>query len=269
MIREKNYKGVRASCIALILYKTIFASGFAVEPADQSKLRQILEIVMAGETGCGAFSFAEVVFEATGHNILPADSPSAKPHVKQLAGALDAVVRDFNTAKENPLKGRRINEGSAWFENALLEKIRALPGWKADFSPTTDGRQQRSGYPDLRAVAPDGSVFYIDPKLHRADSRESSFRTFYYEPKRGTSKINDDAVHLLAGIAHNGAEGEAFRIVRWDLLDLSKLRVGLKAEFQASNRDIYREESILYSSTQKSTLPQKEGLFRRKNHLKE
>jgi hypothetical protein len=34
-------------------------------------------------------------------------------------------------------------------------------------------------------------------------------------------------------------------------VDVSKIKVRLKAEFQASNRDLYREESVVLQSTPK------------------
>ena len=79
---------------------------------------------------------------------------------------------------------------------------------------------------------------YLDPKLVEAKSLDSTLRTFYYELKHETLKINDDAIHLLCGIEHDGNEG-AWTFTRFHLIDLSKLRVRLKAEFQASNADIY------------------------------
>ena len=39
-----------------------------------------------------------------------------------------------------------------------------------------------------------------------------------------------------------------WKFVRWDLVDLSRFTVKLKAEFQGSNRDIYRPEAIVGSS---------------------
>ena len=52
-------------------------------------------------------------------------------------------------------------------------------------------------------------------------------------------KITDDAVHLLVGIEHDGKEG-LWTFTGWRLVDLFKLRVRLKAEFQASNAGLYR-----------------------------
>jgi hypothetical protein len=112
-------------------------------------------------------------------------------------------------------------------------------------------------------------VFYLDPKLYAAGSRESSFRTFYFEPKKATNKVHDDAVHFIVGFQHESRNAAAslsrggsdsntaterrdynpmWRFTRWDLVDLSRFEVKLKAEFQGSNRDMYRPEAIVASS---------------------
>jgi hypothetical protein len=72
----------------------------------------------------------------------------------------------------------------------------------------------------------------------------SSLRTFYFEPKDTTLKITEDASHLLLGIEHDGKDGE-WKFLGYQLVDLSGLKVRLKAEFQASNRDLYKEPSVL------------------------
>jgi hypothetical protein len=99
----------------------------------------------------------------------------------------------------------------------------------------------------------------LDPKLYAAGSRDSSFRTFYFEPKIATNKVRDDAAHFIAGFEHQpspgyGAAGEPrekgghWKFTRWDLVDLAQCKVKLKAEFQGSNRDICRPEAVVASS---------------------
>ena len=91
-------------------------------------------------------------------------------------------------------------------------------------------------------------VFYLDPKLYAAGGRESSFRTFYFEPKKSTNKVLDDAVHLVAGFEHAPRENGRWKFTRWDLVDLAHFQVKLKAEFQGSNRDLYRPKAIVARS---------------------
>jgi hypothetical protein len=61
-------------------------------------------------------------------------------------------------------------------------------------------------------------------------------------------------VHFVVGFEHApretgaGSPNARWRFIRWDLVDLSRFTVKLKAEFQASNRDMYRQEAIVASS---------------------
>jgi hypothetical protein len=90
------------------------------------------------------------------------------------------------------------------------------------------------------------SAFLSRSKLYVAGSRDSSFRAFYFEPKVATNKVRDDAVHLVVGFEHQPREKDgAWKFTRWDLVDLAQFKVRLKAEFQGSNRDMYRPEAIV------------------------
>jgi hypothetical protein len=158
---------------------------------------------------------------------------------------------------------------SSHFEDNLRELLNATPGLRCDLPLTNEGKVQRSGYPDLRIIDVESKrIFYLDPKLYAAGSRDSSFRTFYFEPKKATNKVRDDAVHFVVGFQHESRNAAAplsrdasdsptvtqrhgyspvWRFTRWDLVDLSRFEVKLKAEFQGSNRDIYRPEAIVAS----------------------
>ena len=120
---------------------------------------------------------------------------------------------------------------------------------------TAEGKLQHSGYPDLRITDLESKhVFYLDPKPYAAGSRDSSFRTFYFEPKKSANKMRDDAVHFVVGFEHaprktaSGSPNATWKFTRWDLVDLSRFTVKLKAEFQGSNSDMYRPEAIVASS---------------------
>jgi hypothetical protein len=60
--------------------------------------------------------------------------------------------------------------------------------------------------------------------------------------------VHADAVHLIAGFEHEARADGRWRFTRWDLVDLSRFRVKLKAEFQGSNHDMYRPEAIVATS---------------------
>jgi hypothetical protein len=199
--------------------------------------------------------FSEVIFDSTGKRVLGFDgnNPADQRVAKAISAACEETIKRLN-AHDSAISRDggidRINEVSSHFEDALRELLNATPGLRCDFPRTAEGKVQRSGYPDLRIVDEESQrVFYLDPKLYAAGSRDSSFRAFYFEPKQATNKVRDDAVHFVVGFEHEPRDkSSAWRFTRWDLVDLSHFEVRLKAEFQGSNRDLYRPEAIVATS---------------------
>ena len=195
--------------------------------------------------------FAEVIFDSTGRKVLALNPGNEvdKRVLQRVAVVLDEVVRQVNNDDSAVHNVARINEVSSHFEDLLRKLLSDAPGLSCDFPRTAQGHVQRSGYPDLRVVDTETQrVYYLDPKLYAAGSRESSFRTFYFEPKKSTNKVLDDAVHLVAGFEHEPRKDGRWRFTRWDLIDLAHFRVKLKAEFQGTNRDLYRPDAIVATS---------------------
>jgi len=219
--------------------------------------------------------FSELIFDTNGRKVLPFERNNAVDQrvAKAIRAACDETMKRLNAPDSAIQNVGRINEVSSHFEDTLRELLNTTPGLQCDFPPTVEGKLQRSGYPDLRITdLKSKRVFYLDPKLYAVGSRDSSFRTFYFEPKKSTNKVRDDAVHFVVGFEHSprgttsgssnedgsasalgrrsSAEGAKtiWKFTRWDLVDLSRFTVKLKAEFQGSNRDMYRPEAIVASS---------------------
>jgi len=221
-------------------------------PLTKSPVDQLIPWLLDENKQLRGIPFGEVVFDTTGQHVLPVDRTSEIDQrvIKQISAILDEVMKKMN-APTSPIQNvGRINEVSSYFEDSLRELLSRTAGLSCDFPRTADGKIQRSGYPDLRVVdVASKRIYYLDPKLYAVGSRSSSFRAFYFEPKIATNKVRDDAVHLVVGFEHElGKEGR-WHFTRWDLVDLAQFKVKLKAEFQGSNRDMYRPEAIVASST--------------------
>jgi hypothetical protein len=206
---------------------------------------QLVRSLLAENLSSRSFSFASIAEATSGKKVIPLDqSESHQRVVAAIHAALSEILPELSRPATPIQSLSRINEASRFFEDALLEKLNATPGLRCDIPPTKAGNHQRAGYPDLRITdTASGTIFYLDPKLVAADSTDSTFRSFYFEPKDETLKITDDAVHLLVGIEHNGRPGQ-WQFTGWRLLDVSRLKVRLKAEFQASNVDLYHETEL-------------------------
>ncbi len=243
------------SCIALCAALGLPpATDWAKEPTAATPsppVDQLIPWLLQEDSQLRGLPFSEVIFDATGKKVIAIDpgNETDKRVIKQISGVLDEVVRQINAPESAVQKIPRINEVSSHFEDLLRELLNATPGLSCDFPRTADGHVQRSGYPDLRIVDQETKrVYYLDPKLYASGSRESSFRTFYFEPKKSTNKVLDDAVHLVAGFEHAPRENGHWKFTRWDLVDLAHFQVKLKAEFQGSNRDLYRPEAVVATS---------------------
>lgn len=223
-----------------------------VVAAPAADLQPLVGALMESEQKLSDVPFADVVRAATGRQVLPLHPTNAVDAelLAKMGRAMDAVLRRMNAPENAAQQKRRINEVSALFESAMKDALNAVAGFECDYPRLASGTRQRAGYPDLRLVdRKSGRVVYLDPKLFERGSRASSLRTFYYEPKRETNKILEDAHHVIVGFEHDGKEDGSWKFLGWELVDLSGFSVKLKAEFQASNRDLYQPGAVLRRST--------------------
>ena len=231
--------------IAIAQAAILMASAQAETPGqtdDHAFIRQLLAEGLDQRT----FPFATVITAASGKQVLPFDlqNPAHQRVHKALDSSLRSAIATLNLPDSPVRKLRRINEASRFFEDELLALLNKSTGIRCEFPKNHDGQAQRSGYPDLRITdEASGTIFYLDPKLVEKNSHESSFRSFYYEPRHRTGKILDDAVHLLVGIEHDGKSGQ-WNFSGWRLVDLSTVTLRLKAEFQTSNAELYKNSAL-------------------------
>lgn len=223
----------------------------AGEEATNGEVSRFVDWLLEDEERFESVAFADVVRAVSGRKVIPVDpsDPVDAEFLETVAGALDRVEAAV-AAADHPIHGvGRVNEISGRLEKILLAELEAADGFSAELPKTADGRTLRTGYPDIRLAKDSvGRVFYLDPKVFRAGTETSGFRTFYFEPKGATNKILEDASHVIVGIPHSGKRAGRWRLDGWKLVDLADFRVRLKAEFQASNRDLYREAAVVRES---------------------
>jgi hypothetical protein len=223
--------------------------------SKEAEAGQLILWLLDEDRDLNGIPFADIIHATSGKRIIPLNRTNAADRalLAKIGTAMDRVLARMNATNSPAQKERRINEVSRHFEEAMRQELDAVAGFKCAWPVTAAGAAQRSGYPDLRLVdEASGRVVYLDPKLFEAKSRGSSLRTFYFTPRKETNKVLDDAHHLIVGIAHDGGGQNERGFVRWELVDLARFRVRLKAEFQASNRDLYQEEAVVGRSAEKN-----------------
>ncbi len=235
---------------ARLLITLLLVGAVALADDKPSAAQQLIPWLLEEGSALKGIPFPDVIAATSGKRVLPIDRADKETQriLAEIGHALDGVLAAMNVPDSPARSAKRVNEMSSHFEKALREKLNARPGFACDFPKTAEGRTQRSGYPDLRLVdKATGRVLYLDPKLFAAASKASSLRTFYFEPKWATNKVNDDAHHLIVGISHEKADVSGMQFTRWELIDLANFRVKLKAEFEGSNADLYKPEAVVGS----------------------
>tara|TARA_R110002096_G_scaffold122929_8_gene266136 strand:- start:2415 stop:3146 length:732 start_codon:yes stop_codon:yes gene_type:complete len=240
-----DVRSVRHWWIAWSIWAGLLAVGFGQGNGD---LESVIEKVLEHSSSVDV-PFREVIEAVTGKQVLQVDPDEEvdREILEAITTAIRGAISELNLASSPARKESRINEVSRHFETSLQKRLDELSGFSCETPKTREGKTQASGYPDLRIVhLSSGRVVYLDPKLLNRGSVNSSLRTFYYTPRTTTSKVVEDAHHLLVGIEHDGNVGQ-WQFTGWKLVDLYDFKVRLKAEYQASNKDLYQEGLILES----------------------
>lgn len=228
-------------CIAFLLGGSLVLLVMRSQPSAPSTDDELVKSLLGENLSKRSFAFPTIASACSGQEVIPLDAqnPAHQRVTTALHQVLAATLAELNLPASPVRSLRRINEASRFFEDGIHSRLNAMPGIVCEVPTTRAGEHQRSGYPDLKITdQASHTIFYLDPKLVEQGSAESTFRSFYFEPKNETLKITDAAIHLLVGIEHDGADG-VWNFTGWRLIDLSTLRVRLKAEFQASNAELY------------------------------
>jgi hypothetical protein len=176
--------------------------------------------------------FSYVIEMTTGHKVIQL-SEEDKEVVNEVFEAARAVLEE---AKEEDYNEMRPNEISLRLEDKLRSKLKGvIPENKV------------AGYPNIM-LEREGKVYYIEVKLAEVGQLNSSFRAFYYEPVE-FAKVTKDARHIMVGFIHRAKSVIGFKIV-----DLSKIKVSLKNEFNTNNKELYKSEAVIKSYPEGVTL---------------
>lgn len=193
--------------------------------------------------------FSVVIKSLTGCEVLPFDAQD-----EGNAAFLQKLERAAHSAgveaHRRGIRTNRPNEAGNRIEPYVLEAL-SDQGLPAERPRAKSGKRKAAGYPDLELKDPSGKVAYLDCKTYAAKSRGQTFRTFYLSPS-DDPKITTDAFHLLLSFEleeMTDAGQRVFVPVSWHLYTLHRLRLQLKYEFNANNRELYIPEALLAEGT--------------------
>lgn len=188
--------------------------------------------------GANDVFFRDVVEASTKCKILPVD-PKLNEKLLIIKKTFRDNLKEISSNVEKNYTGRA-NELSNYMECVVFKQLENIPDFRVAKPSISIGRKQTAGYPDLLVTA-NALNFYLEVKTFQLKTADSSLRTFYYKPSE-SSKVNFSCPHVLISfeVESLGKDNKSpFRINNFKLIDLYKLKVNLKPEFNASNVELY------------------------------
>jgi hypothetical protein len=179
--------------------------------------------------GLAAISFADLVKESSGHLVVPID-PGSKEDMLLLKHLSQALTAFFKLTQRSGQRftGNRINDVGKRFEYTIAGELRK--------TPLEVSMLGRPGYPDCM-VRQGERVTYLEIKTSGSIQKQSSkyLKTFCFSSGK---KIKSDARHLLLKMQLEEEDNTIWKVVAWELRDLSTLKTRLKTEFNAGFGDL-------------------------------
>tara|TARA_Y100000991_G_C21859802_1_gene300399 strand:- start:30 stop:668 length:639 start_codon:yes stop_codon:yes gene_type:complete len=193
------------------------------------------------KSGVSRLYFRDVIDAATGQKIMPFDDNSNQI-LEEIKSWLDGNLNELSNLIEMDYVGRP-NELGNYLERVLIARLDESLNFSVDMPTTEQGHKQAAGYPDgIIFDSMRNQVVYFDVKIFQEKTRNTTLRSFYYQPTN-QSKILHDAPHFLIGFVVESLSGDnrsPFIIRDYELVDIYNLEVNFKAEFNASNKDLYQ-----------------------------
>lgn len=196
---------------------------------------QIIQQILKSPKQLGAIDFKLLVKESTQCDVIEMNQKN--PYDQKLLLNLKRKLQNsLNTSKRTGryYAGNRINDVGSRIEADIVNDLNSNP-----FSVRQLGSR---GYPDTEIIFENEAV-YMELKATGVIG-ESSYRHFYYTT--GT-KIKKTARHILLIILAESKDRGYWGVRSFIISDLSKLKVRLKAEFNASKSDLIKNEARLVS----------------------
>lgn len=181
------------------------------------------------------------------HKVLPLDLDDEKD--SQLISDLSQAAQiACENANRTGIFRNRPNEVGNDIEGFVRDALKDF-GFNPETPMTVDGIRKAVGYPDIYFKDKYGRHIYLECKTYNKANINTTQRAFYFSPaKERQSKIIYDAPHIVMSFEIKQIQRGGRRCyipVAWKLVSIHSMKVNVKHEFNASNRDIYRRKAIL------------------------
>jgi len=210
-------------------------------PAPKAPVDQLIPWLLDENQQLRGVPFSELIFDTTGRKVLSFEAKNTVDQrvAKAISAACDETMKRLNAPDSVIQNIDRINEVSSHFEDTLRELLSGSPGLKVRFPAHSRGQNptfRLSGFAHHRPGEQTRVLF--GPKALRRRKPRQQFPHVLFRAEKIDEQVREDAVHFVVGFEHapretaSGSPKATWNFTRWDLVDLSRFRVKLKADFR-------------------------------------
>lgn len=183
-----------------------------------------------------------VVAVLSKHSVILFDEQDNKD--QQILNILKKVADDvLATVNQQGIEKNRPNEVGNAIELFVKKSLNKY-GYKSDTPKALSGKKKASGYPDIEFIDEFNQLNYLECKTHNIDKINDSQRSFFISPSKDF-KICQDAHHFGISFAMKAPVNKIYKIHSWRILDLGRLKLNVKHEFNANNRKLYADDMVI------------------------
>ncbi len=187
-----------------------------------------------------------VIEGLSGNNVIPYNGRSSRDRrvLDKLKKCADIVLKEVN--KKGILRSRPNEVGNDI--EVFVKDALSLQGYKADTPFTINGKKKSTGYPDIEFIDEFGQVNYLECKTFNIENIHSTQRSFYLSPSNDF-KITKDAHHFGISfelfVEKSVGNKHLYKVRSWKILDLSRLKLDVKYEFNSDNKRLYDKKIVI------------------------
>ncbi len=187
-----------------------------------------------------------VIESLSGYKIRPFKEKDKKDQklLKNLIKTAKGTTMQIN---KKGIKRTRPNEVGNDIEKFVERELLKID-YKAHTPLTTSGRKKTTGYPDIEFIDENGRTNYLECKTYNIENIATTQRSFYLSPScdfKITKNAHHFAISFEIYVHKSRGKMNTYKCNGWKILDLEKLPVDVKHEFNADNLRLYSKELIL------------------------
>lgn len=210
---------------------------------DEQYIKQLEETIKKFMAPLENIPFPIAIKAISGHEVIPFDKNNNddKSLLEKLSEAALIAGRE---AQSEGISSKRPNEVGNYIEPFVKRALLGV-GLKSDTPRNRIGRRQGMGYPDIEIIDSKNRITYLECKTYNLNNINTTQRAFYFSPADEGCKVTADARHLVLSFQIELKSAGIYIPVHWRIYSIDSMVVQVKHEFNADNRQMYRDEALL------------------------